>query len=219
VLRTFQSMATFSSGVATGLMVHPKTREVGAALAATTVPLTIASKTAYDKKRVAFRDSPRNLKNLDRIFKTEDRDWLRQIDYEFVKKYAVDPHLTEKQLKSTTVGTARKFASNHGLWKAPNDAYSMRRHENEVTYNLMRPILQNMVHKLPETVDKRALLDQHFPKEKLKPEPEMPKAVLDRIPPRVLDATPTTEHEAVALTILAGSLARAHMKDFKNEKH
>jgi len=213
IWRAISNISIFSSGVAGGLMLHqnPKVQATGQALAAMSVPVAIASGLKYQSKRTAYRESPRNLENLKRVAKTKDSEWLRQLDYSFVEKYSIDPKDAEKRLEVSTIGAATKFATLRMLRKAPDAQYSISAHETRGFSSIAKPILQYYSGRLPPTINREALLYQHFPEERLDTIADkklIPENLRNRIPPRLLEASPQSAEEATALAMLAGSIAR-----------
>jgi hypothetical protein len=228
--KAVHGVSVFATGVGTGMLLHPKTSSVGQYLTGISAGVAVASGVAYHKKRIAFRDSPRNPKNIDRVFKTENKDWLRQMDYEFVRRYYIDPRGTERSLLSTTAGTAEKFISNRGLRKAPNALYRIEAHEHKSFSSLVKPLLQYKIGQLQPDVNGQEALDHHFPpklnpkqgeKERLPLKPitdksKLPPEIIQHIPRRLLTAHPETTREAVALAVLAASIAKSKLNDVEN---
>lgn len=221
--RNMNAMSVFVLGAGTALQAHPKEawRATGQAAGALSGPMALYSGRRYDQMRFNYRRNPANPENLERAKKTEDPEFMRRIDHAFVRKYALDPEWAERKLRVSPVGAAYTFASARRLRKAPDSPYSVRKHESPSFHKVVKPLLQYHVGQLPESVKKEPILNRHFPKEKLNPitRGQIPKEVLDHIQPRLLDAEPQTEEEAVALSLLAGAVVRARQKDYKNNNN
>ena len=218
--RALSWASAVGAGHAAGLAWHPNKTVSAVAKAMTPILITtsVGSGVKYHFKRTSYRESQRNIENIKRVLKTENKEWLRELDHDFVRKYHTNPRRVEKQLDVGPVGAAFHFISNRGLRKSPNELYSIRKHESKQFSDLVKQILQFKVSQLPGGVDPIPILERHYPGEGLKPisRSELPRDVVDRIHSRLLNAEPGNEREAAGLAVLSAAVLRGRMKDFKN---
>jgi len=200
---------------------RPAVKQAGAAVALFAVPAVTLARRRHDAARVAYRALPDNPENVKRMAKVTDPDWLRALDHRFVDGYSIDPRWMERKLGMTTVGTAQRFASMRVMRKRPftltmqpqTEGYIIARHESTPFAGLVRPLLQFMTSQLPASVDAKAILDYHYPKENLKPMTlqQVPAAVKGRTLKRILSESPQTPEEAVSLALLGAAVAKRNI--------
>jgi hypothetical protein len=226
VLQNVHRLSMYSSGIATAMIAHPDPRvaHAGAYILSASVPATIGTGVASWRQRLKFRQSPWNSRNIDRVVKTENPEYLRRLDYAYVKRYAIDPDRVEKELEVTPTGAAYTFASARRLRLAPNSPYIIEKHESPDFAKFLEPLLRLKLNQMANGNKTSEIYKRHFPKgsagriRKIT-NSELPREYRELVPPRLLDEEPQNEAEAVALTLLAGSIARARQRNFKNGNH
>ncbi len=211
------SSVLFGVGAGVAATNRPGLSTTGAVMAAVSAPLAGWADTAAKRRRRAFRGSSRDLEALNVVQKSENAEFLRRLDHEFVRRYAIDPAGVQKEFDVTPLGAARIFASSRRLRRAPDARYSTKQHESDTFYDLVRPILQVKVSQLPGAGDAREVLNHHFPKEDLRPKKpeELPEELANHIPAHLIETEPQNEEDAVALSLLAAAITRAKIKKFK----
>ena len=222
-LQGIHRMTLYSSGLATAMATHPDPRvaNAGAYLLSASVPVSIGTGVVSWRQRLKFRQSPWNSRNIDRVAKTENSEYLRRLDYAFVKRYAIDPERVEKELEVSPTGASHIFASARRLRRAPDAPYSIEKHENPEFAKFLEPLLRLKLKQMANGKNKKAIYQTHFQNSSKGSKvsisrSQLPSRYKELVPARLLNETPDNEAEAVALTLLAGSIARARERNFKN---
>jgi hypothetical protein len=204
-------------------------RMLAGGVAAVTGPMALAANKMYGNQRYEYRRKPQNPENIRRVGKVKDADWLRSLEREFVKNYAIDPDRVERILKVTPVGASMHFGFSRGLRRSPvlarakgeTGPYVIKDHESRSFSSLIRPLLQYKVSQLPENIEKGKILESHFPGEGLTPigRGDLPPELVGRTLRRLLDDEPQTPEEAVSMSLLAGAIMRYNIKKLEGKKN
>jgi hypothetical protein len=219
---TIRTMGVIGASAGSTLAVtHPKPqyREAGLQIAAASGAVVTAAEVARFRTRQKYRADISNLRNIERIRESENPERMRLLDRELVRLYSRIPDHVEKNLGGTPESAADHFRSLRGLRISPDSEY--RLHMEDPQYReLVKPVFQYMVTRLPNNPTPKALLEKHFPKEKLNPISEagslaLPRGLETLVPPRLLESRPQNEREAMGVALLAASVARAREKGFR----